>query len=145
MSKHRLLSLKEQLQTVGFRATESRLAIAAFLEQAHKPIGTPTLTQQFVPKALDLATLYRTLKSFEDKGLIRHVSIDQRFASYEWVEEEGQHHHPLVCQTCGLIEEIPDCGLESLEQVVLKEASQFSEIRTHSLEFFGVCKNCSKR
>ncbi len=145
MPKQRLLSLKEQLQAVGFRATTSRLAIAEFLEEAHKPVGTPTLAQAFVPKELDLATLYRTLKSFEEKGLIRHVAIDQRFASYEWIEEEGHHHHHLVCQTCGLIEEIPDCELESLEKAVLKESNQFTEIRSHSLEFFGVCMRCLKK
>lgn len=144
MPKQRLLSLKEQLQAVGFRVTTSRLVIAEFLEQAHQPIGTPVLVERFVPQDLDLATLYRTLKSFEEKGLIRHVAIDQRFASYEWVEEEGHHHHHLVCQVCGLIEEIPDCELETLEKQVLKEASQFSDIRSHSLEFFGTCKKCKK-
>lgn len=142
MSKQRPLSLKEQLRSVGFRVTPSRLAIAELLEQAHKPLGTPTLAKAFVPNELDLATLYRTLKSFEEKGLIRHVAIDQRFASYEWVEEEGQHHHHLICKTCGLIEEIPDCELESLEKTVLKKTSHFAQIASHSLEFFGTCKNC---
>lgn len=145
MPKHRPLSLKEELRAAGFRATPSRLAVAELLEKAHKPLGTPALAEALVPKELDLATLYRTLKSFEEKGLIHHVAIDQRFASYEWVEEEGNHHHHLVCKTCGLIEEISDCGLESLETSVLKEASQFSQITSHSLEFFGLCKGCEKK
>ena len=144
MSTHHPLSLKEQLNAAGFRATPSRLAIAEYMRDAHKPLGTPVLADAFVPHELDLATLYRTLKSFEEKGLIRHVAIDQRFASYEWVEEEGHHHHHLVCQTCGFIEEIPDCELESLEKQVLKESSRFSKITSHSLEFFGTCKRCKK-
>jgi Fur family ferric uptake transcriptional regulator len=144
MAKHRLLSLKEQLQAQGFRATSTRLAVAKLLEQAHQPLGTPALAQALVPKELDLATLYRTLKSFEEKGLVRRVTIDQRFASYEWVEEEGHHHHHLVCEKCGLIEEISNCELESLEKVVLTQASQFSTITSHSLEFFGTCKRCEK-
>ncbi len=142
MTKHRPLSLKEELRAAGFRATPSRLAIAELLESAHKPLGTPALAEALVPKELDLATLYRTLKSFEEKGLVRHVAIDQRFASYEWVEEEGQHHHHLVCEKCGLIEEIPDCELESLERSVLKETTKFAHINSHSLEFFGTCKRC---
>ena len=80
MTKHRPLSLKEELRAAGFRATPSRLAIAELLESAHKPLGTPALAEALVPKELDLATLYRTLKSFEEKGLVRHVAIDQRFA-----------------------------------------------------------------
>ncbi|MBP9762877.1 transcriptional repressor [Patescibacteria group bacterium] len=137
-------SLKDQLNAAGFRATPSRLAIAKYMQQAHKPLTTAMLANTFVPHELDLATLYRTLKSFEEKGLVRHVTIDQRFASYEWVEEDGEHHHHLICQTCGLIEEIPDCELESLEKRVLKQATRFREIHSHSLEFFGVCKACKK-
>lgn len=144
MTLHHPLSLKDRLRAAGFRATPSRLAIATLLEQAHQPVGTPTLAETLVPQELDLATLYRTLKSFEEKSLIRHVAIDQRFASYEWVEEDGEHHHHLICQTCGLIEEIPDCELESLEKRVLKQATRFREIHSHSLEFFGVCKACKK-
>lgn len=144
MHSHHPLSLKERLRAIGFRATPSRLAIAEYMQKAAKPLGTPTLAEAFVPKELDLATLYRTLKSFEEKGLIRHVAIDQRFASYEWVEEEGHHHHHLVCKTCGLIEEIPDCELEGLERQVLKDSSQFLTIDSHSLEFFGTCKSCAR-
>ena len=138
-------ALRERIHAAGFRATPSRLAVAELLEKAHQPIGTPALTEALVPNELDLATLYRTLNSFEEKGLVRHVAVDQRFASYEWIEDEGHHHHHLVCKTCGLIEEISDCEFETLEKSVLKDAKQFAEISSHSLEFFGICKKCSKK
>ncbi len=143
MPTHRPHSLKEQLHAAGFRATPSRLSIAEYLQKARTPLSTPALTAALVPQELDLATLYRTLNSFEEKGLVRRVTIDPRFASYEWVHDEGHHHHHLVCEQCGLIEEIPNCELEALEKQVLRQTSQFKEIRSHSLEFFGVCKQCS--
>lgn len=139
------LTLKERIRAAGFRATPSRLAVAELLEKAHQPIGTPTLAEALVPNELDLATLYRTLNSFEEQDLIRRVNLDPRFASYEWIEDEGHHHHHLVCKTCGLIEEISDCEFETLEKSVLNDAKQFSEISSHSLEFFGICKKCSKK
>lgn len=144
MAKQRPVTLKEQLQAVGLRGTKPRLALAVFLERRHQPVGTPELAGELVPKRFDLATLYRTLKSFQDAGLVRHVPIDQRFASYEWVQDAEEHHHHLVCQTCGVIEEIPECDLEALEKRVLKGARGFSRITSHSLEFFGVCSACSK-
>lgn len=134
--------LKDRLRQAGFRATPSRLAVAELLEQAHQPVGTPTLAETLVPHELDLATLYRTLHSFEEKGLIKHVAINQRFASYEWVHDEQHHHHHVVCKQCGLIEEIPDCELEALEKQVLRQTSHFIKIASHSLEFFGTCKKC---
>ncbi len=144
MALHDHVSLKDRLQAVGFRVTQSRLAVATCLEDAHRPLGTPDLAKALVPKDLDLATLYRTLASFEEQGLIRRVNIDPRFAAYEWVEDETSHHHHLVCQRCGLIEEIPECDLSDLEKTVLKDSKRFRTISSHSLEFFGVCKNCQK-
>lgn len=144
MTKSHPHNLKDRIRAAGFRATPSRLAIAELLEKTHAPLGTPTLAQTFVPKDLDLATLYRTLASFEEQGLVRRVNIDPRFAAYEWVEDETSHHHHLVCKRCGLIEEIPECDLSGLEKTVLKGSKRFRTISSHSLEFFGICKNCQK-
>ncbi len=145
MTKQRALSLKEELRASGFRATPGRLALAERLKGAQGPLGTPALAKELVPSTFDLATLYRTLKSFEDRQLIRSVPIDQRFASYEWIEDDHGHHHHLVCQTCGLIEEIPPCDLEAMEKDVLAGAPRFASVNSHSLEFFGTCLKCQKR
>lgn len=134
-------SLKERLRAAGFRATPARLNIATLLEEAHHPLATPVLIKKFVPHLLDLATLYRTLKSFEEKSLIKRLSFDERHASYEWIHE-GDHHHHLVCERCGCIEEIPECHLELLEKRILKDSVQFVALNSHSLEFFGVCRAC---
>jgi Fur family ferric uptake transcriptional regulator len=138
-------TLKERIRAAGLRATPGRLVLAGFLEHVHQPIGTPALTERFVPSEFDLATLYRMLKSFEEKKLVREVTIDSRFASYEWVENENSHHHHLVCKSCGLIVEIPPCDLKGLESRVLAETKGFGEISSHSLEFFGLCRTCLKK
>jgi Fur family ferric uptake transcriptional regulator len=142
---HAHKTLKDRIRAAGLRATPGRLALAEWLEHAHQPVGTPALAEQFVPSEFDLATLYRTLKSFEEKNLVRSVTIDTRFASYEWVEDEDSHHHHLVCKNCGLIVEIPPCDLSGLEKKVLAETSGFAKITSHSLEFFGICRNCLKK
>jgi Fur family ferric uptake transcriptional regulator len=138
-------SLKERVRSAGLRATPGRLALAGFFEKAGHPVGTPELSARFVPDTFDLATLYRTLKSFEAGGLLRSVPLHAQYASYEWVEHEGEHHHHLVCTGCGSIAEIPECDLEALESRVLKGAKEFAEIRSHSLEFFGRCRACIRK
>ncbi len=145
MPTHRTLTLKEQLRASGFRATPGRLAVAEFLEKNHRPLGTPELVKALVPRELDLTSLYRTLSSFTEEGLVKLVPLDQRFASYEWVHEDDAHHHHLVCKICGLIEEISQCHLETLEKRVLDSTPRFKEITSHSLEFFGTCTSCAKK
>ncbi|MEO5927760.1 MAG: Fur family transcriptional regulator [Patescibacteria group bacterium] len=135
---------KELLHTAGLRATPGRLALIDFLQSQHEPVGTPELTKRFVPKTMDTATLYRTLEAFEENGLVRTASIDRNYASYEW-NQDREHHHHLVCIVCKKIEDIPDCDLEAISKTLIKNSKQFDSISSHSLEFFGICKTCSKK
>lgn len=141
MKKHDATSL---LHESGLRATPGRLALAEFLASHADPVGTPELTKRFVPKTMDTATLYRTLEAFESNGLVRTASIDRNFASYEW-NHDREHHHHLVCTNCKKIEDIPDCDLEAISKSLIKTSKHFASISSHSLEFFGLCKNCSKK
>lgn len=134
----------ELLRSTSLRATPGRVALVEFLRSQSEPVGTPTLTKHFVPKTMDTATLYRTLEAFEANGLIRIASIDRNFASYEW-NQDREHHHHLVCTSCKKIEDIPDCDLEAIGKSIIKKSTHFASISSHSLEFFGLCKSCSKK
>lgn len=135
-------SSKDVLRQAGFRATPSRLALVDLLRSTEKPFGTPEIVKR-VGDQMDLATLYRILRAFEQKGFIKNLPLDGRHASYEWIHEDHHHHH-LVCRTCGQIEDIEDCDLELLEKSLLKRSKNFKEIAFHTLEFFGTCIACHK-
>lgn len=139
------LSMKDVLREHTLRATPARIALAQFLHDAHSPVGTPTLTDAFVPASLDLATLYRTLHTFEEVGLVQRLTLDQHYVSYEWIHAGHEHHHHLVCKQCGMIEELDHCELERFEHHALRHSKAFSAITSHSLEFFGVCKTCARK
>jgi Fur family ferric uptake transcriptional regulator len=88
-------------------------------------------------KSIDKATVYRILTGFVEMGIVRDVHLGNREIRYELTDNE--HHHHLVCDNCGSIEDI-----SLSEDALLKEAHTQSsfKIRTHSLEFFGMCKKC---
>ena len=135
---------KTLLNESGLRATPGRLALVDFLQSSDEPVGTPELTKRFVPKTMDAATLYRTLEAFEEQGLVRVASIDRNFTSYEW-NQDREHHHHLVCTGCKKIEDIADCDLEDIGKSIIKKSKHFASISSHSLEFFGLCKACTKK
>jgi Fe2+ or Zn2+ uptake regulation protein len=137
--------LAGRVRAAGLRATPGRLALATLLQNAHQPLGTPELARHLVPQDFDLATLYRTLRSFESGALVRQVALSTAHASYEWVEHAGEHHHHLVCQQCRKVAEIPECDLDALEKRVLKGAKDFASVESHSLEFFGLCRACTRK
>jgi Fe2+ or Zn2+ uptake regulation protein len=139
------LSIEQALREAGLRVTSGRIALLRLFQASSVPIGTPVLAKKLVPASMDLVTLYRTLASLEEKGLIRAAHIDDRHASYEWSGGAEHHHHHLVCRSCKRVEDIPDCDLEKIQKTLLKTSKMFDQITSHSLEFFGVCRECAKR
>ena len=57
---------------------------------------------------------------------------------FELLEGSGHHHH-LVCDNCGAIEDIPLSEALLLNQV--KKQTDF-QVNSHMLEFFGLCPTC---
>lgn len=121
------------------RATPIRQAVLVLLSHASKPFDI-----QEIAKALgrhgskpDLVTLYRTIDTFLEAKIIKSVNFHDGKLRYEM---EGEHHHHLVCEQCGSITPIHEPCIAVSEKTVLQKYG--FDIRNHTLEFFGICKNC---
>jgi Fur family ferric uptake transcriptional regulator len=90
--------------------------------------------------ALSRATVYRTLDLLTELGFIRPILLGD--TSQRYVASEGGHHH-LVCSGCGAIFDFDRCGVDQLADAL---AEQYCfQIRSHLLEFYGICKDCLER
>jgi Fur family ferric uptake transcriptional regulator len=88
----------------------------------------------------DPATIFRMMNDFLQKGITKEVQLGKGKSSYE-LANKGDHHH-LVCETCGKIEAVLDNVVPEMEKELQKRHGFL--IKRHSLEFFGLCKNCQK-
>ena len=130
------------LRKSGYKATPSRLAILGVMKKSKSPMSAQEVIDS-LPGDADQATVYRTLKSLKEKGIIKQIDLRHNHAHYE-LANLSEHHH-LVCMHCGRIEDVHHCGIEEIQGTVLKSSKYFSEIRQHALEFYGVCKTCAKK
>jgi Fe2+ or Zn2+ uptake regulation protein len=87
--------------------------------------------------SIDKTTIYRILTSFVELGIVKGINLGDRELRYEL--SNCNHHHHLVCESCGNIEDIELCE-DSLVKEVQKQSS--FKVQSHSLEFFGICKHC---
>jgi len=129
----------EYLQACGFKITEQRVAVLSFLISVHEPVSIDVLTKK-IP-TVNQVTLYRMLKQFVDKGLVYQTDFRLGKAHFEFQEH---HHHHLVCTSCGAQEAVSVCLPNEVPVTVLADSKKFAAITNHSLEFFGVCKQCFK-
>ena len=133
---------REVLRKSGYKATPSRLAILGIFRKTRKPLSAQEVIDG-LPRDTDQATVYRTLKSLKEKGIIKQIDLRHNHAHYE-LANLAEHHH-LICLRCGKIEDVHRCGIEDMQSVILRNSKHFAEIKQHALEFYGICKSCSKK
>ncbi|MFY9588595.1 MAG: transcriptional repressor [Actinomycetota bacterium] len=86
-----------------------------------------------------LATVYRTLHKLADEGAIDVIREDPTQARYRLCSTE--HHHHLLCESCGKVTEIPECDIGSWARKVARK--QRFTVRSHRAEIFGICASCA--
>ena len=124
----------------GIRKTPARTAIFSFLGNADRPVSIEEICANANVKklSLDLVTVYRTIHSFVEKGVVRQIDFHEGKFRYEL--SNMPHHHHIVCTQCGSVQDVEDCLKESAEDAIQKQTGY--TITSHALEFFGVCKKC---
>lgn len=130
--------ITELLRSKGLKASKARLGILKALGRAHCPVSVEELFKKLPSGLCDLATLYRSLASFEEKSILVKIVLGDGQSRYEWAEQKNHHHH-VVCRVCRKIKPISFCGLKNLEKQIQKLG--YSNIH-HSLEFFATCSKC---
>ena len=123
----------------SLKVTPTRLAILDVFSKDCKPINAEYIFKKLNGEKVNLVTIYRTLSTFVEKGILRSVNMNTESAHYELAEH---HHHHLICKDCGKIEEISICN-ELLDKEAMAHSTKFQIIQSHSVEFFGVCKRCN--
>lgn len=134
--------IKGFLHKAGLKATPARSALIAYMMKESEPVSLKYLEKKLASRA-DAVTVYRTIETLIKVGAVRRVDLQHGHEHYELTIDRPHHHH-IVCEDCGTIEDIEACKDQDLEKSILKASSQFSHINHHSLEFFGSCKKCSK-
>ncbi len=123
----------------GLKNTEARSAVVMVLSNTNEPLDVSGIKSELekLDIKVDQATVYRILNTFYEKGIIKRIEIGEGKYRYEI---EKDHHHHLICTNCGRIEDI-EIDLSSDFDKEIEKKNGFL-VKSHSLEFFGICKNC---
>jgi Fur family ferric uptake transcriptional regulator len=120
----------------GMRMTEQRRVIARVLSLAHDHPDVEEVYHRAseVDNKISIATVYRTVRLFEEAGILeRHDFRDGR-SRYEQVPEE--HHDHLIDLSSGKVIEFHNDEIERLQAIIARELG--FELVDHRLELYGV-------
>ena len=129
-------SLEELCAERGMRMTDQRRVIARTLQESddHPDVEELYRRSVQVDAKISISTVYRTVKLFEDAGLLaRHDFRDGR-SRYETVPEE--HHDHLIDLKSGAVIEFHSPEIEALQERIAREHG--FKLVDHRLELYGV-------
>jgi len=124
------------------RMTKQRAAIAELLDSTHDFKSAQQLHDLLRERGetAGLATVYRTLQNLAEAGELDALRTEEGEMLYRMCER-AEHHHHLVCRSCGKTVEIDGPTVEDWAQRV-GGSFGFSEIE-HTIELFGTCAQCA--
>lgn len=129
-------TLEELCAERGMRMTDQRRVIARVLQESedHPDVEELYRRSSEVDPRISISTVYRTVKLFEDAGIIeRHDFRDGR-SRYETVPEE--HHDHLIDLKNGVVIEFRSAEIEALQEKIAREHG--FKLVDHRLELYGV-------
>jgi Fur family ferric uptake transcriptional regulator len=126
----------ERCEAKGLRMTEQRRVIAQVLEESDDHPDAEVLYARAcaVDPKISLATVYRTVKLFDEAGILDKLEFGDGRARYE--DAERAHHDHLIDLTTGEVIEFVDPEIEALQEKIAKRLGY--RLKGHRLELFGV-------
>ncbi|MEL7107074.1 MAG: Fur family transcriptional regulator [Pseudomonadota bacterium] len=126
----------ERCEARGLRLTEQRRTIARVLEGAddHPDVEELYARASGVDPRISLATVYRTVKLFEEAGILEKLEFGDGRARYE--DAERDHHDHLIDLKSGDVIEFVDAEIEALQEKIARKLGY--KLKGHRLELYGV-------
>ena len=113
------------------------------MAHAPKPLSIKDVHAKVSKKGIDHTTVYRVLKAFTEKNIIRQIDFGHDQSYFELADPSNDHHH-LICLKCHKVSDFTGCDAEHLIKSALKQSKDFARVDRHSFELYGLCKSCAK-
>ena len=129
--------IEEAIRTAGLRCTPQRIAVLDYLMR-HPDHATveelwPALNRRHAQASR--ATVYNTLHTLVEAGLVREFKLDGNAARYDACLDP---HHHFVCDRCGGVEDLEWFEVPALDRKRVGVRS----IRSYEIVVRGVCSKC---
>ena len=132
-------TIEQKCIAKGVKLTDQRRIIAKVMteSQDHPDVDELYNRVSKIDSKISIATVYRTVKLFEEAGIVAKHDFKGGKARYEQLNES--HHDHLIDIKTGEIIEFVDDEIEKLQQKVAEKYGY--KLIDHKLELYGIKKN----
>ena len=135
-SKNKISRIEKLCAENGVKFTHQRKIIANVISNSndHPDANEVYLRANKIDPRISLATVYRTIKLFEEYNVLNRIELGGKRARYEELNEDDHHDHLIDVESGEIIEFVND-EIESLQMKVAKKLGY--ELVDHRMELFG--------
>ena len=128
-------TIEQKCIAKGVKLTEQRKIIAKVMSEAtdHPDVDELYKRVSIIDSKISIATVYRTVKLFEEAGILAKHDFKGGKARYE--QSPDEHHDHLIDINSGEIIEFVDKDIEKLQNEVAKKLGY--KLVDHKLELYG--------
>ncbi|WP_294622307.1 Fur family transcriptional regulator [uncultured Roseovarius sp.] len=129
-------TITDRCEAKGLRMTGQRRTIASVLQESddHPDVEELYTRASARDPKISIATVYRTVKLFEEAGILEKLEFGDGRARYE--DAERDHHDHLIDMNSGEVIEFVDPEIEALQEKIAKKLGY--KLIGHRLELYGV-------
>jgi len=133
---HTVIDVEALCADKGLRITEQRRIIARILSESEDHPDVETLHERAsgIDPKISIATVYRTVRLFEEAGILERHEFGDGRSRYEAVSDE--HHDHLIDVETGNVVEFVDDELEALQKRIAERLGY--RLVDHRMELYGV-------
>ena len=135
-------SIRMLCHDAGLKVTHQRMEVLREVYAAKDHPSVEDLHKRLRNRLpmISLDTVYRTLETFEECGLVRKVPVSKGPARYE--AAEVAHHH-CICARCRAIIDVPWPDADNLP--LPPETQIWGSVKTRHVQLQGVCHGCAEK
>lgn len=140
MSANFDLQARRILKSAGLYCTAGRVAVLRILLRANKPLRQDEIARRLGKKSFDKVTIYRTLESLLEVGLVHKAFLDERARHFELARNcsETQCHPHFTCTSCGNTHCLTEMAIPKV-----KSPHKGFLIHRHQTRLEGLCPACA--
>jgi Fur family ferric uptake transcriptional regulator len=132
----------DELKRAGFRAGGARAAVLELLAEQDCCLTAQEIFDRLREggRRVGIASVYRALDVLTGMGLVQRLDMGEGVARFEPVHADGDHHHHVVCASCGKVAPFEDAALEDAVEGL--GAKLGYELDGHDVVLRGACPDC---
>ena len=129
-------TILQRCEQKSLRMTSQRKIIAQVLEDTadHPDVEELYTRASKIDPTISIATVYRTVKLFDEAGILDKLEFGDGRARYE--DAERDHHDHLIDMNSGSVIEFVDSDIEKLQEKIANKLGY--KLMGHKLELYGV-------